>query len=75
MVEAIIGYAADGTARAVQPEAAATVVTTFGFPFGLAALVLLFLLIQPRLDERDPKLRRAPRTMSDTLVAFDDDAR
>ncbi len=73
MIDAIIGFAADGTARVLRPEAAATVVTSFGFPIALAALVLLFLLVQPRLDDRDPKLRHAPRTLSDTLVAFEDD--
>ena len=47
--------------------------TSFGFPIALAALVLLFLLVEPRLDDRDPELRHAPRTLSDTLVAFEDD--
>jgi hypothetical protein len=75
LVEAIIDLAADGTARGLRPEAAATVVSTFGFPFALAGLVLLFLLGQPRLDDRDPKLRHAPRSMADTVVSFEDDPR
>jgi hypothetical protein len=74
-VEAIVGFAVDGASRVLQPEAAAAVATTFGFPLALALLVVLFLLVQSRLDDRDPKLRSAPRTMADTLVAFEDDVR
>jgi hypothetical protein len=32
----------------------------------------LFLVIQSRLDGRDPKLRAAPLTMADTYVPFAD---
>ncbi|OGO58557.1 MAG: hypothetical protein A2V85_09980 [Chloroflexi bacterium RBG_16_72_14] len=74
-VDAIVGFAVDGASRVLRPEAAAAVATTFGFPLALALLVLLFLLVQSRLDDRDPKLRSAPRTMADTLVAFEDDVR
>jgi hypothetical protein len=74
-VDAIVGFAVDGAARLLRPEAAATVATSFGFPLALAVLVLLFLLVQSRLDDRDPKLRSAPMTMADTLVAFEDDGR
>lgn len=74
-VDAIVGFAVEGAGRVLQPEAAATVATTFGFPITLALLVLLFLLVQSRMDDRDPKLRSAPRSLADTLVAFEDDAR
>ncbi len=53
---------------------AANVATSFGFPMALALAVLLFLLVQGPLDARDPKLRAAPRSMSDTLVEFVDEA-
>jgi hypothetical protein len=36
-------------------------------PLALAAIVLLFLLVQHRIDRRDPKLRVAPRTQPDLL--------
>ena len=74
-VDAIVGFAVEGAGRVLQPQAAATVATSFGFPITLALLVVLFLLVQSRVDDRDPKLRSAPRSMADTLVAFEDDAR
>ena len=46
--------AAGGIARRVPPEAA--------FPLGLLALVGAFLLVQHRIDRRDPKLALAPVT-------------
>ncbi len=58
---------------AVKPAAVAAVATTFGFPIALMVAVLLFLLIQGRLDGRDPKLRAAPLTAADTTVAFIDE--
>ena len=58
----------------VKPEAAARVATTFSFPLALALLVVIFLVVQPRLDDRDPKLRSAPRSPSDLMVAFEEDA-
>ncbi len=36
--------------------------------------VLFFLIIQGRMDERDPKLRRAPLTSSETTVLFANEA-
>jgi hypothetical protein len=75
MVEAIVSFAGESAGRVLRADAAAGVATTFGFPLALAVLVLLFLLVQPRLDDRDPKLRSAPLTMADSLVAFEDDPR
>ncbi len=69
-----LGIALEGAARLFRPEVAATVATVFGFPILLALLVLLFLLVQSRVDHRDPKLRAAPLTLADTLVPFADDA-
>ena len=51
------------------------VASGFGFPMLLAAIVLMFLLIQPQFDDRDPKLRRAPGRTGDLLVAYEDDPR
>lgn len=42
----------------------------FGFPLGLAVLVLAFLAVQARLDDRDPKLAAAPVTVDDDLLRF-----
>jgi len=75
IVESIVGSAARSAGRAISPEAAVVVASTFGFPIALALLVLLFLALQPRLDKRDPKLRNAPRTLADTLTGFEDDPR
>jgi hypothetical protein len=62
--------ATDGISRAVSPEAAAQVAKTFGFPLALMLAVLLFLIVQDRVDRRDPKLQTAPRTVFDTVVRF-----
>jgi hypothetical protein len=57
----------------IKPAAAAAVASTFGFPLILMVFVLIFLLVQSRLDARDPKLRVAPLTPADGLVAFRDE--
>jgi hypothetical protein len=51
------------------------VASTFSFPLALMLAVLLFLLVQRQLDHRDPKLRAAPRTLADALLAFEDEDR
>jgi hypothetical protein len=53
----------------VKPRAAAAVATSFSFPLTLTMLVVLFLLIQPRVDRADPKLRSS----SDPLVGFEEE--
>jgi len=62
--------AAQGIGNAVSAEAAAQVVKTFGFPLALMMAVFLFLIVQDRIDRRDPKLRAAPRSFLDTFVSF-----
>jgi hypothetical protein len=64
---------AAGISATVQPAAAVSVATTFGFPLILMVAVLLFLLIQSRMDVRDPKLRLAPLTAADTVLPFRDE--
>lgn len=59
--------------EAMKPAAVAAVATTFTFPIALMAVVLLFLLVQGRLDGRDPKFRSAPLTSADTMVDFTDE--
>lgn len=70
VVGAFLGAAADQIGRVIKPEAAAVVAVAFGFPLGLSLAVLLFLAVQGRLDARDPKLRLAPKTRDDGLIAF-----
>jgi hypothetical protein len=57
----------------VKPAAAAAVASTFAFPLLLMLLVLFFLVVQPRMDGRDPKLRAAPRTATETFVPFEEE--
>lgn len=65
--------ATDGIGRAVSPQAAAQVAQTFGFPLALMMAVLLFLIVQDRVDRRDPKLRAAPMAFVDTMVRFSEE--
>jgi uncharacterized paraquat-inducible protein A len=72
-IDGIISGVAQQIQKTVKPAAAAAVVTTFGFPLILMIAVLLFLLVQSRLDGRDPKLRAAPLTASETILPFRDE--
>jgi hypothetical protein len=42
----------------------------FAFPMTVAGLAALFLLVQGRLDRRDPKLATAPIDSRDDVVSF-----
>jgi von Willebrand factor type A domain len=70
---AAVGVALEQVSRVVQPQAAVAVAATFGFPLGLNFAVALFLLIQGRLDSRDPKLRAGSPSRSDEYVTFDEE--
>jgi mannose/fructose/N-acetylgalactosamine-specific phosphotransferase system component IIC len=70
IVGAVVSEVFRGVQTAVKAEAASAVAQTFGFPLALMLAVLLFLLIQSRMDERDPKLRRAPLTNAETTIPF-----
>ena len=59
-----------GIGPATRTLARFAVAAEFGFPLALAAAVLGFLLIQGYVDRRDPKLRMAPQSMSETYVRF-----
>jgi hypothetical protein len=74
LVRTVITEVVKGVGTAVKAEAATAVAETFGFPLALMFAVLLFLLIQSRMDERDPKLRRAPLTAAETTVMFVNEA-
>jgi hypothetical protein len=42
----------------------------FAFPIGVSALAGIFLLVQGRLDRRDPKLTAAPIDSRDDVATF-----
>src|SRR5688500_1119016 len=63
-----VAEAAPAVARLRQ--AALPAAGQFGFPLGLAALVLAYLAVQGRLDARDPKLAAAPLSIDDDLLPF-----
>jgi hypothetical protein len=44
----------------------------YAFPFGLALLIVVYLVAQHFLDRRDPKLRDAPFERIDALRPFSD---
>ena len=73
-VGAVVSEVMNGVRTAVKPEAASAVAQTFGFPLVLMIAVLGFLIIQGRMDDRDPKLRRAPLTAAESTVLFADEA-
>jgi hypothetical protein len=70
LVGGFVAAAAQQVASVVRPEAAIVVASAFGFPLVLMLAVLGFLFGQGRIDARDPKLRTAPRTPRDLVLAF-----
>ena len=77
IANAVSGAASDvalGVTTVVKPAAAASVATTFSFPLALMAMVALFLIAQPRIDRRDPRLR-ALQTADDTDLGFEEEDR
>ena len=73
VLSAIVSGAVDQVSRVIKPQAAAAVAATFGFPLILMLLVAMYLVVQARVDHRDPKLRLAPQNAYDTVVAFTDE--
>jgi hypothetical protein len=71
----VFGAVVDRVTTSVKPAVVAAVATTFSFPLALAVLVILFLLVQARMDSRDPKLRHAPRTTWESYIPFKDEDR
>jgi hypothetical protein len=70
-VEALVSTITRQIGATIKPGAAVAV--TFGFPLILMIAVLLFLLVQSRLDDHDPKLRVAPLKSADTILVFQDE--
>jgi hypothetical protein len=74
IAHAVVTEAVERVNDAVKPAAAAAVATTFTFPIGLMLAVLLFLIVQSRLDRRDPKLRSEAGASQATLQFEDEDS-
>jgi hypothetical protein len=72
-IDGIISGVAERIRTTVKPAAAVAVATNFSFPLALMIAVLVFLLVQSRLDDRDPKLRSAPLTGGETILPFQDE--
>lgn len=70
VVGRVVTAAVEQVARVVRPDAAVAVASQFTFPLALALAVLAYLVIQGRVDRRDPKLRIAPQHVLETLVLF-----
>ena len=70
-VDALVSTITRQIGATIKPGAAVAV--TFGFPLILMIAVLLFLLVQARLDDHDPKLRVAPLKSAETILAFQDE--
>lgn len=70
VVGRVVTAAVEQVARVVRPDAAVAVASQFTFPLALALAVLAYLVIQGRVDRRDPKLRIAPQHVLETLVIF-----
>jgi hypothetical protein len=60
----------DQVQASVQPEVVQAVAETFTFPLALMFLVLIFLVVQHRLDRRDPKLRGGPAAGTEIVLPF-----
>jgi hypothetical protein len=70
VIGGVLAVALQQVGAVVKPEAAVAVATAFSFPLALMVAVLGFLVGQGRIDARDPKLRKAPRTPKDMVMNF-----
>jgi hypothetical protein len=70
LVRGVISAAVENIGLVVRTDAAVAVAAEFTFPLALALAVLLFLVVQDKVDRRDPKLRSAPQHATDTLIRF-----
>jgi hypothetical protein len=73
LLDAVLSAAVSQVSAMVKPDAVAAVAKTFTFPLALMLLVLLYLVVQHRMDRLDPKLRTAPQSASQTVVAFQEE--
>ena len=76
MSDAVNEAAADvvtGVNTVVKPQAAAAVANGFSFPLALMVIVVLFLIVQPRVDRRDPRLRALSSSADEREIGFQDE--
>jgi hypothetical protein len=62
-----------GVNTVVKPSVAAEVANTFSFPLALMALVILFLIAQPRVDRRDPRLQALTANADNSPIGFQEE--
>ncbi len=62
-----------GVNTVVKPQAAAAVANSFSFPLALMVIVVLFLIVQPRVDRRDPRLRALSNSSDEREIGFQDE--
>jgi hypothetical protein len=74
VIQQVLGAAFEGVRRVVQPQAAGVIAAEFGFPLVLTLAVIGFLVVQSRVDHRDPKLRLAPQSTVETIVKFKEES-
>jgi hypothetical protein len=74
-LEGVVGETVAAVSIIVKPAAAVAVASNFGFPLVLMVAVVLFLVIQTRVDRRDPRLRAALGSTTESLVPFEDEER
>jgi hypothetical protein len=73
LFSAVLAAVGEHVTRVVKPQAAVAVAATFGFPLVLTLAVVVFLLLQGRIDGRDPKLREAMQPRVEAVVPFEDE--
>ena len=76
VVAAVTGAANDfisGVNTVVKPAVVASVTNTFGFPLALMVMVALFLLLQPTVDRRDPRLRASMAAAINGEIGFEEE--
>lgn len=64
------GWTMDARTPAELFQAAVEAAKRFAFPLALTLLVIVFLVIQNRIDNKDPKLAVAPLDMDGELLSF-----
>jgi hypothetical protein len=69
----VAGTVVTGVASVVKPAAAAAVANTFSFPLALMIIVVLFLILQPKLDRTDPRLRALAAGSESGAIAFEEE--
>ena len=68
-----VAVVTQGVKDVVKPGAAAAVANTFSFPLALMVIVVLFLLVQPKVDRGDPRLRARSAASDEGEIGFEEE--